>query len=126
MARKVTEVNFISDKMYDRVHDKDAFMSTVYRYKAGTKEWKNYIKEHYVPGWKDIMASEIKEVIDSFKNTDILVDFYSPSYDVFYNKSKGTYEITTTKGSFVSKDYDEVVDWYYDLVTDNGKYLLTI
>jgi GTP1/Obg family GTP-binding protein len=79
-----------------------------------------------VPGWKDIMASEIKEVIDSFKNTDILVDFYSPSYDVFYNKSKGTYEITTTKGSFVSKNYDEVVDWYYDLVTDNGKYLLTI
>ena len=126
MARNVTEVNFISDKIYDRVHDKDAFMSTVYRYKAGTKEWKNYIKEQYVPGWKDIMASEIKEVIDSFKNTDILVDFYSPSYDVFYNKSKGTYEITTTKGSFVSKNYDEVVDWYYDLVTDNGKYLLTI
>ena len=86
MARNVTEVDFISDKIYDRVHDKDAFMSTVYRYKAGTKEWKNYIKEHYVPGWKDIMASEIKEVIDSFKNTDILVDFYSPSYDVFYNK----------------------------------------
>ena len=38
MARNVTEVDFISDKLYDRVHDKDAFMSTVYRYKAGTKE----------------------------------------------------------------------------------------
>ena len=28
MARNVTEVDFISDKIYDRVHDKDAFMST--------------------------------------------------------------------------------------------------
>ena len=34
MLRNVTEVDFISDKIYDRVHDKDAFMSTVYRYKA--------------------------------------------------------------------------------------------
>ncbi len=126
MARNITEVDFISDKIYDRVHDKSEFLKTVYRYKEGTKEWKKYIKEHYVPGWKDIMASEIKEVMDSFKNSDILVDFYSPSYDVFYDKSKGTYEVVDGRRSFASKDYDEVVDWYYDLITDNGKYLLTI
>lgn len=126
MARKVTEVNFISDKMYDRVHDKGAFMSTVYRYKEGTKEWKNYIKEHYVPGWKDTMTSEIKEVMDSFKNSDILVDFYSPSYDIFHGKSTDTYCVADGRESFASRDYDEVADWYYDLVTDNGKYPLTI
>ena len=68
---------------------------------------------------KDIMISEIKEVIDSFKNTDILVDFYSPSYDVFYNKSKVHMKLLMKK--FASNDYDEVVDWHYDLVTDNGQ-----